>query len=42
VKKMARYVFTKKRKRALAHARNKWKHMGHKARAKAMPRRRRR
>lgn len=33
-----KYRFTKKRRVALAKARHKWKHMGHKARKAAMPR----
>jgi len=36
---MAKYVMTKKRKAALAKARSKWKHMSHKKRKAAMPRR---
>lgn len=32
-----KYRFTKKRKKALAKARKKWKNMSHKARKKAMP-----
>jgi hypothetical protein len=39
---MARFVFTKKRRMALAKARRKWKNMSHAARMKAMPNRRRR
>lgn len=34
---MAKYVFTKKRKAALAKARRKWKGMSKRKRAKAMP-----
>jgi hypothetical protein len=37
-----KYRFTKKRKAALAKARRKWQHMGHKARKKAMPNKKRR
>ena len=37
-----KYVFTAARKRALAHARNKWKKMSHKKRKAAMPNRSRR
>lgn len=39
---MRKYRFTAKRRRALAKARGKWKRMGHKARKKAMPNRKRR
>ena len=39
---MRKYRLTAKRRRALAKARKKWKHMGHKARKKAMPNRKRR
>lgn len=34
---MKRYVFTKKRRAALAKARRKWKKMGKRTRAKRMP-----
>jgi hypothetical protein len=36
---MGKFVFTKKRKAALAKARSKWKHTSHKKRKAAMPRR---
>lgn len=34
---MVRYVFTKKRRAALAKGRMKWRNMSKRARAKAMP-----
>ena len=36
------YRFTKARKRALKKAQKKWKHMSHKARKAAMPRKKKR
>ena len=39
---MAKYRFTKARKRALTKARKKWKGMSHKKRKAAMPNRKRR